>query len=294
MRQLKISGEKITSRTGNINRYFTEVEKTPLMTIDEEFEIGMRAKGGDEEAIRKLISANLRFVVSVAKQYSNIYIPLDELICQGNIGLCDAARLFDPTRGFRFISFAVWHIRKEILLFINTDSRAVRIPQNIITDLAKIKRIDERIQQDEGRSGTVEEICDELLKLGKPATIDNVKRVIQSDSKSVPLESNDPDETFAPMNWLDSGSTASELVDERDLKKTAVIALSKLNSVQKEIVIRRFGLTTGIPETFSTISKDYDKTPEWARIMYTKALRIMKVRLSNSKLTRDKVINLEV
>lgn len=294
MRQLKISGEKITTRTGNINRYFTEVERTPLMTADEEFEVGMKAMKGDEEAIQKLISANLRFVVSVAKQYANGYISLDELICQGNIGLCDAARIFDPTRGFKFISFAVWHIRKEILMFINNDSRVVRLPQNIITDLSRIKKIDEKIQQDLGRSGTVEEIYEEIIKSGKETTIENVKRVMQSESSSIPLESNDPDETFAPMNWIASGSTATELVDDKDLRKTAVTALSKLNDIQRDIVMRKIGLTTGIPETFSTICVDYDKTPEWARIVYAKALKIMRVRLNNAKLTKDRVINLEI
>lgn len=294
MRQLKISGERITARTGNINRYFNEVERTPLMSADEEFEVSMRAKNGDNAALEKLISSNLRFVISVAKQYSNSYIPLEELICQGNIGLCDAAKLFDPTRGFKFISFAVWHIRKEILMYINNDSRVVRLPQNVITDLAKIKRIDEKILQDEGRTGTVEEIFDEMIKLGKDVTVENIKRVISSDSTSIPLESNDPEETFAPLNWIESGSTASEIVDDRDLRKTAVTALSRLNEIQRDVVMRRFGLVNGIPETFSTISKDYGKTPEWARIIYTKSLKMMRVRLNNAKLTRDKVINLEI
>ena len=264
------------------------------MSADEEFEVSMRAKNGDNAALEKLISSNLRFVISVAKQYSNSYIPLEELICQGNLGLCDAAKLFDPTRGFKFISFAVWHIRKEILMYINNDSRVVRLPQNVITDLAKIKRIDEKILQDEGRTGTVEEIFDEMIKLGKDITVENIKRVISSDSTSIPLESNDPEETFAPLNWIESGSTASEIVDDKDLRKTAVTALSRLNEIQRDVVMRRFGLVSGIPETFSTISKDYGKTPEWARIIYTKSLKVMRVRLNNAKLTRDKVINLEI
>lgn len=294
VRQLKISGEKITHRTSNINRYFTDVEKTPLLSADDEFEVSKLAQLGDENAIQRLISANLRFVVSVAKQYTNAYIPLEELISQGNIGLCDAARSFDPTRGFKFISYAVWHIRKEILYYLNTDSRVVRLPQNIITDLARIKRIDERILQEEGRAGTFEEIHDELIKIGKETSIDNIKRIVYADTKSIPLESNDPDESFAPVDWISSGLTASELVDEDDMQTTAMVALSKLNSVQRDIVSRRLGITCGVPETFSTISETYDKTPEWARQLFTRSLKIMRAKLNRSKLTHDRVLNSEV
>lgn len=294
MRQLKIAKEKITTRTGNINRYFSEVDSVPLLSADEEFEIGIRAQKGDEEAIQQLISANLRFVISVAKQYSNAYISMEELISQGNIGLCDAARLFDPTRGFKFISFAVWHIRKEIMLYLNTDSRPVRLPQNIITDLAKIKRVDERIQQDEGRPGTFEEIHEELIKLGYDMTLTNIKRVVYSDHRSVPLESNDPEETFAPMSWIASGSTASEIVDDTDLRTTAMLALSRLTAVQKDIVCRRIGINYGIPETFSTISQSYGKTSEWARLVYSKALKIMKSKLAKASLTSDRILNHEI
>lgn len=294
MRQLKISGERITNRTGSISRYFNEVDRIPLLSSEEEFQIGLLAQKGDQDAVQRLISSNLRFVISVAKQYSNAFIPLEELICQGNIGLCDAAKIFDPTRGFKFISFAVWHIRKEILLYINNSSRTVRLPQNIITDLAKIKRAEDRIQQIEQRSGTVEEIYEEMLKEDSDITLDNVKRVLRSDSSSIPLESTDIEEGFSPLNWIESGSTASELADARDLRTAAIVALSRLNETQRQVVMDRLGIITNVPETFDTISKKYDRTPEWARQMYTKSLKIMKVKLNRANLTQDKMLNLDI
>lgn len=294
MRQLKISGDKLTPRTSNISRYFNEVEKNPMLSADAEFELACLAQKGDEEAIQKLISANLRFVVSVAKQYSSVKIPLEELISQGNIGLCDAARIFDPTRGFKFISYAVWHIRKEILLYLNSDSRVVKLPQNIITDLARIKRLDEKFLQDEGRSGTFEEIQEELSKIGKDMSIDNIKRVIYADTKSIPLESNDPEDSFSPVDWISGELVSSSIVDEQDLKTTVVVALSKLNSIQRDIIARRLGISSGVPETFSTISETYDRTPEWARQMYDRSLKIMRAKLSRGRFTRDRVLNNEV
>jgi RNA polymerase primary sigma factor len=157
VRQLKITPDRLTNRTDNISRYFTDVSGRPMLGPEEEFSIGLRAQEGDEEAIEMLISSNLRFVVSVAKQYAGTGILLEDLICQGNIGLCDAARMFDPTRGFKFISFAVWHIRKEILAYLNSDHRTVRIPQNVLNDLTKIRRADETILQEQGRYGTADE-----------------------------------------------------------------------------------------------------------------------------------------
>ena len=290
MRQLKITSDRLTTRTDNISRYFTEVSSRTMLSPEEEFNIGLRAQEGDEEAIEKLISANLRFVVSVAKQYASTGILLEDLICQGNIGLCDAARMFDPTRGFKFISFAVWHIRKEILAYLNSDNRTVRIPQNILNDLNKIRRADESILQEEGRYGTVEELQEAISKTGKDFSIDHIKRVTRADSRSVPLESDNPDEYGAPIDWLSSGTTTTQYTDESDLTEMTKIVLSKLTNVQRDIVTRRLGINGGEPETFSTIADRYERTPEWARTVYTKSLKIMKVKLRSSRIAMDRMI----
>ena len=293
MRQLKITPDRLTNRTDNISRYFTDVSGRPILGPEEEFSIGLRAQAGDEEAIEKLISSNLRFVVSVAKQYAATGVLLEDLICQGNIGLCDAARIFDPTRGFKFISFAVWHIRKEILAYLNSDQRTVRIPQNILNDLNKIRRADETILQEQGRYGTADELQEAISRTGKDFTIDHITRVTRADTRSVPLESDNPDEYGAPIDWLNSGNTTTQYTDESDVSEMVKIALSRLTGVQRDIVIRRLGISGDEPETFSTISSRYDRTPEWARSIYTKSIRIMQVRLKSSKESIGRVLDHE-
>lgn len=294
MRGLKIAQDRLTQRTENTARYFTEVEHTPLLTADEEYKISIRARNGDEAAIQQLISANLRFVVSVAKQYSSQAVQLDELICQGNIGLCEAARLFDPSRGFKFISYAVWHIRKEIIYYLNTYYRSIRIPQNILLDTTKVKKINESIVQEKGRYGTAEEIQEEFIKLGKNVTVDYISKLTHADSNRISLESNDPDVVISPIDWLSGSIDTTDLVDAADLNRTVNIALSKLTTIQRDIVTRKLGIGYDHPETFSTISLLHDRTPEWARQMYIKALRTMKVRLASVNLTQDRIINNEI
>lgn len=293
MRQLKITSDRLTNRTDNISRYFADVSGRPMLNSEEEFSIGLRAQEGDEEAIEQLISSNLRFVVSVAKQYASTGVLLEDLICQGNIGLCDAARMFDPTRGFKFISFAVWHIRKEILAYLNSDNRTVRVPQNVLNDLNKIRRADESILQEEGRYGTAEELQEAISKMGKDFTVDHIKRITSADTRSIPLESDNPDEYGAPIDWLSSGTTTTQFTDESDLSEITRIALSKLTNVQKDIVTRRLGINGGEPETFSTIAGRYERTPEWARSIYTRSLKLMQARLRSSKSTMDRVLNNE-
>jgi RNA polymerase primary sigma factor len=294
VRGLKIAQDRLTQRTENTARYFTEVEHTPLLTADEEYKICVRAQNGDEAAIQQLISANLRFVVSVAKQYSSQAVQLDELICQGNIGLCEAARLFDPSRGFKFISYAVWHIRKEIIYYLNTYYRSIRIPQNIILDTTRVKKINELILQEKGRYGTAEEIHEEFIKFGKNVTVDYISKLTHADSNRVSLESNDPDVAVSPIDWLSGSIDTTDLVDASDLTRTVNIALSKLTTIQRDIVTRKLGIGYDHPETFSTISLLHDRTPEWARQMYIKALKIMKIRLASVNLTQDRIINNEI
>lgn len=293
MRQLKITPDRLTNRTDNISRYFTDVSGRPILGSEEEFNIALKAQEGDEEAIEKLISSNLRFVVSVAKQYASTGVLLEDLICQGNIGLCDAARLFDPTRGFKFISFAVWHIRKEILAYLNSDQRTVRIPQNVLNDLTKIKRADETILQEQGRYGTADELQEAISRTGKDFSIDHINRVTSADTRSVPLESDNPDEYGAPIDWLNSGTITTHYTDESDVSEMAKIALSRLTGVQRDVVVRRLGINGDEPETFSTISSRYDRTPEWARSIYTKSIRIMQIRLRSSKDSIGRVLDHE-
>jgi RNA polymerase primary sigma factor len=294
VRQLKIKTDILTSRTENISRYFSDVSGRPILSSEEEFKIGLRAQEGDEKAIEQLISSNLRFVVSVAKQYATSGVLLEELICQGNIGLCDAARMFDPTRGFKFISFAVWHIRKEILSYLNSDNRTVRVPQNVLNDLSKIRKADETILQEKGRYGTIEEIQEELSRLGKEVSIDYLKKITHADAKGIPLETSELEDANSPIDWLISDMNTSELLDQSDLSHTVETALRRLTKIQRDVVVSRLGLNGQEPDTFSTIAERYDRTPEWARALYVKSLKIMRVKLNSAKLTQDRVLNCEV
>lgn len=288
MRQLKIQADRRTNRTENISRYFTEVSSLPMLSPDEEFEIGKRVQQGDQAAIEKLISANLRFVVSVAKQYTNPEVSLEDLICQGNVGLCDAARQFDPTRGFRFISFAVWHIRKEILVYLNTDTRTVRVPQNILTDLSKIRKANEQILQEEERLGTAEELEERISQFStKEIKADKIQRILQVETKGVPIDSSISEDILSPIDWLSSDATTTSLTDESDISETVRIALSKLTPIQREVVCRKMGLNGGDPEHFSIIARRHEKTTEWARLVYVKALRIMQVKMKSNREIRN-------
>lgn len=288
MRQLKIQADRRTNRTENISRYFSEVSNLPLLSPDEEFEIGKRAQQGDHAAIEKLISANLRFVVSVAKQYTNPEVSLEDLICQGNIGLCDAARQFDPTRGFKFISFAVWHIRKEILAYLNTDNRTVRVPQNILTDLSKIRKANEQILQEEERLGTADELEEKISQFSaKEIKADKIQQILHADTKGVAIDSSISEDVLSPIDWLSSDTTTTMLTDESDINETVRIALSKLTPVQRDVVCRKMGLNGGDPEHFSIIARRYEKTTEWARLVYVKALRIMQVKMRSNREIRN-------
>lgn len=290
MRQLKIANDRLTSRTDNVTRYLNEVSTKSMISPEEEYQIGIRAQQGDEKAINQLASANLRFVVSVAKQYSANGALFEDLICQGNIGLCDAARTFDPSRGFKFISYAVWHIRKEILSYLNSDHRTVRIPLNVLNDLTKIKRAEETILQEQGRYGTFEELQKETSKMGKDFTEDHIKRITTADSRSIPLDSDDQDDRHSPIDWLSSGLTTTHLTDASDLTEATRIVLSRLTDIQRDVVTRRIGISGKESEAFSTIAKRYERTPEWARSVYTKAIRTMQVRLRSSKISMEKIL----
>ncbi len=278
MRQLKIASEKITHRTENTNRYFREVEQCSTLTPDEEFNLGLSAQNGDEQAIERLISSNLRFVISVAKQYAGTSIHLEELISQGNIGLCHAARTFDPTRGFKFISYAVWHIRKEILSYFASDHRTVRLPQNVLNDLNKIRKANEEILQQESRPATDEELQEILQRDGKAFSIDHIKRINESFSRGMALDSTDIEEGLSPIDWLSSDDSTSELVDRDDSIKIARAALASLSFIERDIIMSRLGFDNREPESLESIAWRYDRTQEWARSVYSRSIKKLKTR----------------
>jgi len=162
MRQLKISNLITNRDSATVEKYFNEISKVQLLTPDEEVDLARRIKQGDQAALEKLVKANLRFVVSVAKQYHHSKVPLNDLINDGNVGLIKAARMFDETKGFKFISYAVWWIRQSIMESLANHSRIVRIPANKIGELSKINHATSTMEQKFEREPTSEELADFL------------------------------------------------------------------------------------------------------------------------------------
>ena len=290
MREIKID-KRLTQRSSATDRYFSDVNKNGQLSTNEEFEVATRAAAGDEYAINRLVCANLRFVISVAKQYSSSSEMLPELIAQGNIGLIEAARTFDPTRGFKFISYAVWHIRKEILIYFNSLSKTVRIPLHVTRDLNRVKTAELNIINRVHREATEDEIVAEVANLGYSITNNQVKLVKEASSKTVALEPTDMELDYAPIQWIDSGESANSQAEANDFEIIKNMVFSSLSPIERNIVDLRMGMTSGDPQSFLAIGDIYNKTGEWARTAYTKAMRKARVRAKKIGWTPEKLSN---
>ena len=255
-----------------------------ILSLNEEYELAIRITQGDREAYDRLVKANLRFVISIAKQYSRGGDSLSELIAQGNLGLLEAAQKFDPTRGFKFISFAVWFIRKEILSYLNQSTRTVRLPQSIILDISRIKRVENILSSSLGREPQPEEIVEEVVKMGWPMTLTKFEKTRMAErNRPTPLEPVNPDEDWAPISWLESGSATSSLVEEKDGLSYVMSALNILSEQDRNILTLKLGLRNGDALSFATIGQMYGKTSEWARQHYDKAIRRVRYSIKQNK-----------
>lgn len=276
MRELKIE-DRITMRTRNIDRYFNDVGPSCLLTSEQEVELTKRIKAGDQTALEIMVKSNLRFVISVAKQYSASAEMLGELIAQGNIGLIHSARTFDHTRGFKFISYAVWHIRKEILDYLNASRRAVRLPSNIILMLNRSRKVDEFLTNRLGRDATLEEIAEEMNRLEWPITVEKLAHIRAISENGIPLESNDPEETFSPISWINAEQEESGLVVQ-DRATIFESMCSTMSPIEHSVVSLRLGIITREPLSFKEIGEKYDRTSEWARQTFNRAIKKAKKR----------------
>lgn len=286
MREIKIN-ERYTSRTRNIERYFNEVAKTSPLTSEEEVELAKRIKSGDTKALEELVQANLRFVVSVAKQYSTNPDILPELISQGNIGLISAAKTFDYTRGFKFISHAVWHVRAEILNYFNQLKSSVRLPAHVILDLGRARKVESFLHQRLGRLPSLDEVVSEMAKHGWDITAEHLSYIQGLENGAVPLETDNPEEEWAPIQWLHSDQEPTLNLQGNDriiLFKHLTLELSK---AEREIVYLKFGVGALGEASFFEIGKRFDRTSEWARTNFKKALAKMKKTAKKLKLEQE-------
>ena len=301
MRQFKVT-ERITPRSSkSISMYYSEVERFPTITAQEEVELAVRIQGGDMVARNRLATANLRFVISVAKMYGGTGDPemFNDLIAAGNIGLIEAAEKFDHSRGFKFISFAVWHIRKEMLKHLGDNTRMIRIPQNKTSELRVIMEATNMLTSELGREATLEEVMEYVHKTGdthgKSLSINssNIMSVLNADRKHASLDApfkNDGsnDSTMHDTLASDINSADSFCVAE-NMESMTKLLTANLSPIAKSIVLRRHGIGGGFEESYGSIGHDLGMSSERIRQIYMKALKMMNLRVRRLKLQGDDI-----
>ena len=282
MRQLKIT-KSITSRdSASLDKYLQEIGREGLLTVDEEVELTQRIKKGDRRALDKLVRANLRFVVSVAKQYQNQGLSLPDLINEGNVGLIKAAEKFDETRGFKFISYAVWWIRQSILQALAEQSRIVRLPLNQVGSLNKINKALSKFEQENERQPSNEELS-EMIDVPKDKISDTLRVSGRHVSVDAPFVEGEDNSLLDVLPNDDSPMADRGLVNE-SLNTEIERALSTLTDREREIVKSFFGI--GCQEmTLEEIGERFGLTRERVRQIKEKAIRRLKSP-SRSKLLK--------
>ena len=284
MRQLKITKQVTNRETASLDKYLQEIGRVDLITAQEEVELAQRIKAGDEVALEKLVKANLRFVVSVSKQYQNQGLTLPDLINEGNLGLIKAAQRFDETRGFKFISYAVWWIRQSILQALAEQSRIVRLPLNKIGSINKINKAFSALEQTYGRPPTVQEIAEEL-----EITENEVKQSMENAGRHLSMDAplKDEDGSSNMYEVMESNSNPKpdrELMNE-SLRKEIERSLTTLTVRGADVVRLYFGLSGAHPMTLEEIGERFDLTRERVRQIKEKAIRRLK-HTSRSKMLK--------
>jgi RNA polymerase primary sigma factor len=283
MRQLKITKQVTNRETASLDKYLQEIGKVDLITADEEVELAQRIKAGDQRALEKLTKANLRFVVSVAKQYQNQGLTLPDLINEGNLGLIKAAQRFDETRGFKFISYAVWWIRQSILQALAEQSRIVRLPLNKIGSINKINKMYALLEQSNERPPSAEEIAKEL-----DMTVNDVKESMKNSgrhlSMDAPLVEGEDSNLYDVLRSGESPNPDRELIHE-SLRTEIERALETLTPREADVVRLYFGLGDQHPMTLEEIGETFDLTRERVRQIKEKAIRRLK-HTSRSKILK--------
>ena len=283
MRQLKISKSITNRETASLDKYLQDIGREELITAEEEVELARRIKSGDERALDKLVKANLRFVVSVAKQYQNQGLSLPDLINEGNLGLIKAAQRFDETRGFKFISYAVWWIRQSILQALAEQSRLVRLPLNQVGSRNKIKKATSRLEQEFERPPSVEEIAQKLdipeHKLDKALRI--TTRYVSMDA---PI-AEDEDTKFLDVFVSDDTPRTDTNLMRESLNKEIQRSLSTLTEKERDVINLYYGIGMNHGLTLDEIGAKFNLTRERVRQIKEKAIRRLK-HTSRSKLLK--------
>jgi RNA polymerase primary sigma factor len=283
MRQLKITKSITNRESRSLDKYLQEIGKEDLINAEEEVELARKIKQGDQVALEKLTRANLRFVVSVAKQYQNQGLTLPDLINEGNLGLIKAAQRFDETRGFKFISYAVWWIRQSILQAIAEHSRIVRLPLNQVGSLNKLNKAFSKLEQEFEREPTEEELAT-ILDLPEDKIKDSISISGRHISMDAPLVSGEESTLYDVMVNKDSPRADKDLIKE-SLQTEIERTLDTLSEREKEIIKLYFGIGMNHGLTIDEIGEKFDLTRERVRQIKEKALKRLR-QSTRSKLLR--------
>ena len=284
MRQLKITKQVTNRETASLDKYLQEIGKVELISAEEEVELAQRIKQGDKVALEKLTKANLRFVVSVSKQYQNQGLSLPDLINDGNLGLIKAAQRFDETRGFKFISYAVWWIRQSILQALAEQSRIVRLPLNKIGSINKINKAYAKLEQEYEREPNAEEIA-EVLEITEAEVKESMKNAGRHISMDAPLIQDEDNTMYDVLKSEEAPTPETELLYE-SLRKEIDRAISTLTPREADVVRLYFGLNGSHPMTLEEIGEKFDLTRERVRQIKEKAIRRLK-HTSRSKILKS-------
>ncbi len=283
MRQLKIT-QSITNRESqSLDKYLHEIGKVDLITAEEEVILAQKIREGDQAALERLTKTNLRFVVSVAKQYQNQGLTLGDLINEGNLGLIKAAKRFDETKGFKFISYAVWWIRQSILQAIAEQSRIVRLPLNQVGSLSKISKAFSKLEQEFEREPSPEELADTL-----ETTVDKISDTLSNSGRHVSMDApfvQGEENTLLDVLDNKEPNTDSILIDE-SLAEEIRRSLSSLTEREREIIMLFFGLSGSSPFSLEEIGEKFSLTRERVRQIKDKALQRLR-HTSRSKILKS-------
>ena len=282
MRQLKIT-KQITNRdTQSLEKYFQEISKIDLITADEEVELARRIRQGDQLALNKLVNANLRFVVSAAKQYQGSGLRLSDLINEGNIGLVKAAKRFDETRGFKFISYAVWWIRQSILQAMSEQSRMIRLPLNKIGEISKIKKVYSSLEQTHERPPSAIEIAKELDMSAEKVKL-AMKNTGRHLSMDAPFQEGESSNLYNVISSKEATRPDAEMMKE-SLQTDIRQALQTLPDRESEIIRLYYGIGERSPMSLNEIGELFDITRERVRQIREKAIRVLRKKSNNQML----------
>ena len=272
MRQLKITNQITNRNSDSLEKYLYEIGKIDLLTAEEEVELAKRIKAGDQVALDRLTRANLRFVVSVAKQYQNQGLSLADLVNEGNLGLIKAAQRFDETKGFKFISYAVWWIRQSIMQAIVEQSRLVRLPLNKVGSFNRYHRTCAQLEQELGREATPDEVCTSM-----GISLEELKEILKNNTRYLSIDApiGGEDEEGTMLDLIKSGVDNEpdfELMDV-SLREHIKEALSVISEREASIVSCYFGLNGETPFTLEEIGYKFDLTRERVRQIKERAIR---------------------